>query len=138
MTVVSNTIRLSTEGQAQMVDLTPDVANALKEANLQNGIVTVSMIGSTGAITTIEYEPGLMKDIPEIFAKLIPEGHYHHDATWGDGNGHSHLRSSLVGPSITIPFQNTKLVLGTWQQIVLIDFDNRPRQREVFIQFVGE
>ena len=138
MPVVSDSIHVKTDGKAEVVDLTPNVSEALKTSKLKRGIVTVSVIGSTGAITTIEYEPGLIKDIPEIFEKLIPEGHYHHDATWGDGNGHSHLRSSLVGPSVTIPFQDKELVLGTWQQIVLIDFDNRSREREIFLQFVGE
>jgi len=114
------------------------VEEKLKLLKIRDGIVTVSMIGSTGAITTCEYEPGLVQDIKEIFDKLIPAGHYNHDQAWGDGNGHSHLRSSLVGPSITVPFKNKELILGTWQQIILIDFDNRVRRRKICLQFIGE
>ena len=138
MSVISKSISLSTKGHAQVVNITEDVAELLSGLNIKDGIVTISVIGSTGAMTTIEYEPGLLQDIPEIFEKLIPEGSYHHDQTWHDGNGHSHLRASLVGPSVTLPFNKRKLVLGTWQQIVFIDFDNRSRHRELIVQVVGE
>jgi secondary thiamine-phosphate synthase enzyme len=138
MGVVTEYIQVSTKGNADVIDITPEVNQKLQAAKVKSGIVTISLIGSTGAITTCEFEPGLVQDIPEIFDKLIPPGHYHHDATWGDGNGHSHLRSSLVGPSITIPFVNQELALGTWQQIVFIDFDNRRRQRKIVVQFIGE
>lgn len=121
-----------------MVDITPEVSARLRETKIKDGTVTVSVIGSTGAVTTCEYEPGLVQDISDIFDKLIPAGHYNHDQAWGDGNGHSHLRSSLVGPSLTVPFSKKELILGTWQQIIFIDFDNRPRSRKIVLQFMGE
>ncbi|MCB9719784.1 MAG: YjbQ family protein [Candidatus Omnitrophica bacterium] len=138
MAVVSRTIKLSTRGHAEVVDITHDVAAALEELDIRDGIVTVSCVGSTGAVTTIEYEPGLCQDIKDILDKLIPAGHYHHDQAWGDGNGHSHLRASLIGPSLTLPFNNRKMILGTWQQIIFIDLDNKPRQRQIVLQFLGE
>jgi len=100
--------------------------------------VTVSVVGSTAGITTMEYEPGLVKDIPEMLDKIAPEGRYHHDDTWHDGNGHSHLRSSLIGTSQTFPVLDGKAALGTWQQVILIDFDNRSRRRQVILQFLGQ
>jgi len=138
MPVVSERIRLSTKGNADVIDITGQVADILSGLKIKDGIVNLNVIGSTGALTTCEYEPGLVQDISDIFEKLIPAGHYNHDQAWGDGNGHSHLRSSLVGPSLTLPFNNKKLVLGTWQQIIFIDFDNRARKREIILQFVGE
>lgn len=138
MAVVTEYIQLSTEGNADIVDITPDVNGKLNSLKIKNGIVNISVCGSTGALTTCEYEPGLVQDIKDIFHKLIPAGHYHHDQAWGDGNGHSHMRSSLVGSSVTFPFNNRKLVLGTWQQIIFIDFDNRPRDRQLILQFLGE
>ncbi|MFA5088395.1 MAG: secondary thiamine-phosphate synthase enzyme YjbQ [Candidatus Omnitrophota bacterium] len=139
MIVVTDSIRLSTEGNTDIVDITEKVRQRLKSAGIKNGVVTVSVKGSTGAVTTCEYEPGLVQDLKEFFARLIPEGkRYHHDAAWGDGNGHAHLRASLVGPSVTIPIHNQELALGTWQQIIFIDFDNRARQRELLVQFLGE
>ena len=138
MAVVTDYITLSTKGNAQVIDITPDVAEKLKKADIKDGIVVVSVVGSTAAVTTCEYEPGLIKDIKEVFDKLIARGHYHHDDTWGDGNGHAHLRASLVGPSVTVPFKNRELMLGTWQQIICIDFDNRARQRKIALQFLGE
>ena len=136
--VITEYLQLSTGGNADVIDLTPKINEKLKTSKIKNGIVTVSIIGSTGAITTCEYESGLVQDIKEIFDKLIPAGHYNHDQAWGDGNGHSHLRSSLVGPSLTVPFVNKELVLGTWQQVIFIDFDNRQRQRKIVLQFLGE
>ena len=139
MSVIADTIFLSTKGDCDVVDITPQVAKKLGASGLKNGIVTISVIGSTGALTTCEFEPGLVQDIKETFDRLIPQGkRYHHDDAWGDGNGHAHLRASLVGPSLTIPFQGGNLVLGTWQQIIFIDFDNRPRQRKISVQFLGE
>jgi len=138
MTVRTEYLHLSTRGNAEVVDITPDVGDKLREAKIKDGTVTVSVIGSTGAVTTCEYEPGLVRDISDIFDKLIPSGHYNHDQAWGDGNGHAHLRSSVVGPSLTIPFSKGKLILGTWQQIIFIDFDNRPRDRKIVLQFMGE
>ncbi|MCA9404514.1 MAG: secondary thiamine-phosphate synthase enzyme YjbQ, partial [Candidatus Omnitrophica bacterium] len=136
--VVSRTLKLSTRGHAEVVDITHDVAAALGELEIRDGIVNVSCVGSTGAVTTVEYEPGLCQDIKDILDKLIPAGHYHHDQAWGDGNGHSHLRASLIGPSLTLPFNNRKMILGTWQQIIFIDLDNKPRQRQIVLQFLGE
>lgn len=138
MVVVSEFIQLSTKGNADVVDITPRVSEILQAGKIKSGIVNISVIGSTGALTTCEYEPGLVQDISDIFDKLIPPAHYNHDQAWGDGNGHSHLRSSLVGPSLTIPFKDKELILGTWQQIIFIDFDNRPRQRKLILQFLGE
>lgn len=138
MTVITEYIKLSTKGNAEVVDVTSEVSQKLNVLKLKNGIVNISVIGSTGALTTCEFEPGLVEDIKDIFDKLIPAGHYNHDRAWGDGNGHSHLRSSLVGPSLTIPFSKGKLILGTWQQVIFIDFDNRPRDRKIVLQFIGE
>ena len=109
------------------------------ESELKNGNLTVFVSGSTAGITSIEYEPGLLKDLPEAFEKLAPTGvTYHHDAAWGDGNGYAHVRAAMLGSSFTVPFDNCKLLLGTWQQIVVIDFDNRPRKRNVVVQMMGE
>jgi len=138
MAVISEYIQCSTKGHADVVDLTPEINARLKKLKIKNGTVTVSVIGSTGAVTTIEYEPGLVQDIKDIFDQLIPAGHYNHDQAWGDGNGHSHLRSSLIGPSLTMPFNNKELILGTWQQIIFVDFDNRPRDRKIVLQIMGE
>jgi len=138
MTVTTEYIKLSTGGNAEVVDITPEVSEKLDVLKLKNGIVNISVIGSTGALTTCEFEPGLVEDIKDIFDKLIPAGHYNHDQAWGDGNGHSHLRSSLIGPSLTMPFSKGKLILGTWQQVIFIDFDNRPRNRKIVLQFISE
>ncbi len=122
-----------------MKDLTGDVARKLSESGLQNGIVNLFVPGSTGGLTTIEYESGLVEDFSELMEKIIPSNtNYHHDARWGDGNGFSHVRASLVGPSLNIPFSSGTLNLGTWQQIVFLDFDNRSRSRTILIQFMGE
>jgi secondary thiamine-phosphate synthase enzyme len=121
-----------------MVDLTPDVSRLLGNIQFKEGQVTVFVPGSTASITTIEFEPGLKQDFPNAMEKLAPRGaEYEHDNTWHDGNGHSHVRASMVGPSVTIPFHKGRLMLGTWQQIVLVDWDNRARRREVIFQFIG-
>lgn len=138
MQVKTEYINLSTKGHADVVDITPDVSQKLRSTEINDGIVNINVCGSTGALTTCEFEPGLIHDIKDIFDKLIPRGEYHHDMTWRDGNGHSHLRASLVGPSLTMPFKNQELILGTWQQIIFIDFDNRSRSRELVLQFLGE
>ena len=135
-----NTVELSfsTKGEGDVIDLTPRVQRALDETSLQNGIVVCFVPGSTAAVTTIEYEPGLKKDLPAVMEKLIPKRErYHHNATWGDGNAYAHLRHALVGPSLTVPFKEGKLILGTWQQIVFLEFDNRPRHRRLVLQFMG-
>jgi secondary thiamine-phosphate synthase enzyme len=138
MAVVTDYIHLSTEGNADVIDITSAVEEKLKSSKIKSGIANISVVGSTGAITTCEFEPGLVEDIGDIFDKLIPSGHYNHDEAWGDGNGHSHLRSSMIGPSITIPLDRNGLILGTWQQIIFIDFDNRARDRKIAVTFLGE
>ncbi len=138
MPVESRRLKLSSRGDADVINITDEVAEVLSGLEMRSGIVTISVIGSTGAMTTIEYEPGLKQDIKDVLDRLIPAGHYEHDRAWGDGNGHSHLRSSLIGPSVTIPFNDRQMILGTWQQIVFIDFDNRPRNRQLVLQFIGE
>lgn len=130
---------LATKGFTDIHDLTSHVSAELKKVGMLNGSVTVFVSGSTAGVTTIEYEPGLLKDLPAAFEKLAPmNSRYHHNDTWGDGNGYAHVRAALLGPSLVVPFQNGSLLLGTWQQIVLIDFDNRPRRREIVLQFMGE
>jgi secondary thiamine-phosphate synthase enzyme len=115
------------------------VSDLLSKHKLKEGNLTVFVSGSTASVTTTEFEPGLRKDIPEALNRLAPEGvPYHHDETWHDGNGHAHVRASILGPSLTIPFSGGEMLLGTWQQIVLIDFDNRPRDRKVIVQLIGE
>ena len=138
MAVITEYIHLSTEGNGDVIDITPDVEQKLKSVKAKKGIVNIFVIGSTGAITTCEFEPGLVQDIRDIFDKLIPSGRYNHDEAWGDGNGHSHLRSSLMGPSLTVPFGHKGLILGMWQQIIFIDFDNRARDRKIVVTFLGE
>lgn len=138
MAVISKRLHLSTKGNCEVINITDDVRNELSKLKIKDGIVCVSVIGSTGALTTCEYEPGLVQDISDILDQLIPAGHYNHDQAWGDGNGHSHLRSSLIGPSVTLPFEGREMILGTWQQIIFIDLDNRARKRELVLQFIGE
>ncbi len=138
MTVKTQYLHFSSQGHTDIIDLTRKVIQELETTRLQNGIVTMNVGGSTAALTTCEYESGLIQDLKELFARLIPPGNYHHDRAWGDGNGHSHLRASLIGPSLSIPFSKGELVLGTWQQIIFIDFDNRARRRKVILQFLGE
>ena len=122
-----------------MIDITQETAALIGEGNLKNGIITVFVAGSTAAVTTIEYEPGLKSDFRNMLSRIVPNDiNYEHDNTWHDGNGHSHVRASLVGPSLTIPFRNRSLMLGTWQQIVLVEMDTQPRQRSVIIQILGE
>jgi secondary thiamine-phosphate synthase enzyme len=137
MKIVTESISLNTEGRCHMVDLTSAVAEKLSQLGLVEGLVTVFVPGSTGAVTTIEFEPGLAQDVPELLDRLIPQGAYHHDKTWGDGNGHAHLRASIIGPSLQVPFSEGKLALGTWQQIVFIDFDTQPRRRRLVLQYMG-
>lgn len=122
-----------------MVDITEKVAEALREVSINNGMVNIFVVGSTAAVTTIEYEPGLLKDFPALLERVAPKNiSYEHEKTWHDGNGHSHVRASLLGPSLTVPFKDGKLILGTWQQIVFVELDIHPRSRTLFIQFIGE
>ena len=139
MHVLTDYIEISTEGHTDIIDVTSQVSEVLERSKLRSGQLTVFISGSTAGVTTIEYEPGLLKDLPEALEKVAPVGkRYHHDATWGDGNGYAHVRAALVGASFTVPFENGRLLLGTWQQIVVIDFDNRPRHRKVVVQLIGE
>jgi len=139
MRVVSRKIRFSTQGNVDIVNLTERVARNLEEAGLSKGVVNIFVPGATAAVTTMEYEPGLVEDFPTVIEGLVPkEKAYLHDETHLDRNAHSHLRATLLGPSLTVPFEKGELILGTWQQIIFVDFDNRPRKREVIIQIIGE
>jgi secondary thiamine-phosphate synthase enzyme len=130
---------VSARESCDMIDVTDRVQTAVAESGLKAGIACVSMVGSTGGVSTIEFEPGLKQDVPELMEKLIPSNRsYAHDETWHDGNGYSHLRSFLTGTSFTAPFKDGRLMLGTWQQIVVVNFDNRPRDRRVVVQILGE
>ncbi len=138
MRVISKTIQLSSKGQDDVIDITKQVSTVVKDSNIENGTVTIFVAGSTAAITTIEYEPGLIKDFPEMLSRIIPKNiEYEHDNTWHDGNGHSHVRASLIGPSLTVPIINGRLTLGTWQQIVLLEMDTRPRNRNLILQIMS-
>jgi secondary thiamine-phosphate synthase enzyme len=139
MTIITKTIDIHSKGESDMIDLTIPTSEAVEETKLKDGIVTIFVAGSTAAVTTIEYEPGLQVDFPKMLSRIAPKDlEYQHDKTWHDGNGHSHVRASLVGPSLTIPFKDNKLVLGTWQQIVLMEMDIRKRQRKIILQIIGE
>jgi len=138
MTVFTKNTQIKSKSENDIIEITDEVTKTVKESKIQNGAVVVFVVGSTAAITTIEYEPGLQKDFPEMLSRLAPKDiEYAHDNTWHDGNGHSHVRASLIGPGITIPFVEGHLTLGTWQQIVLIEMDTRPRERKIIIQVIG-
>jgi len=139
MTVVSKTVRLNTKGHCDIVDITSEVAREVGDSGISNGTATVFITGSTAGVTTIEYEPGLLADLKDMWDRVVPQNiPYQHDRAWGDGNGHSHVRAALLSASLTVPFANKRLVLGTWQQIVVLDFDNRARSREIVVQIMGE
>lgn len=139
MTVVSMYIQLNTHGNADMVDITAQVASCVNESGLKNGTLTLFCPSSTSGLTTIEYEPGCLSDLRRLFDQIIaPNQPYAHDAAWGDGNGHSHVRAALLGASLSVPFVNARLTLGTWQQIIYVDFDTRSRRRELVVQVIGE
>jgi secondary thiamine-phosphate synthase enzyme len=139
MTIITKKIKLSTKGDTDIVNITGEAASAVLSAGLENGSVNIFVPGSTGSITTVEYEPGLVEDLKAFFEKIAPKsGTYQHNIKWQDGNGYSHVRASLLGPGITVPFIDNKMQLGKWQQIIFIDFDNRPRDREIIIQIMGE
>ena len=139
MKIINHTVELKTKGSGDLINITDRVSGLLQKSQLKKGNITVFNIGSTAAITTFEFEPGMIKDMQELYEKIVPSNqHYHHDDTWGDANGFSHLRAAFQGPSLTIPFEKGKLLLGTWQQVVLAEFDNRPRQRRVVVQIIGE
>jgi secondary thiamine-phosphate synthase enzyme len=139
MSVKSSSIQLSTRGDADIHDITEAVAHQVAQSGLKDGTVTIFCPSSTSALTTIEYENGAVSDLKRLFNEIIPPNReYAHNARWGDGNGHSHVRAALLGPSLTIPIVNGGLTLGTWQQIIYVDFDNRPRRRELILQMIGE
>ena len=139
MNVITKIVQLNLSKEDDIIDVTKQTSDALRESELNNGIVNVFVAGSTAAVTTIEYEPGLRYDFPKMLSRIAPRDiQYRHDETWHDGNGHSHVRASLVGPSLTIPFSNGALLLGTWQQIVMLEMDTRPRERALTIQILGE
>ncbi len=131
-------IRIPTRGFCHVVNITPQVQEQIKESGVNEGIVTVFVVGSTAGISTVEYEPGLVQDLEDLFNKLVPANlDYHHEQMWHDGNGFSHVRASLLKPSVSIPIRSREMRLGTWQQLVLIDFDNRSRDREIAVQIMG-
>ena len=139
MTVKTLSIQLSTRGNADMVDITDQVRQQVAESGLSDGIVTIFCPSSTSGLTTIEYESGCLNDLKRLFDQLAPpEQHYAHNARLGDGNGHSHVRAALMKASLTVPFVSNRLTLGTWQQIIFVDFDNRSRRRELVVQVIGE
>jgi secondary thiamine-phosphate synthase enzyme len=138
MAVETHSFKVDTSGNSVLIDITEKVSNEVLNSSITEGSVLVFVGGSTAGITTIEFEPGLKKDYPEFFEKLVPsDKKYYHDDTWHDGNGHSHIRAALQGASFLVPFVNKRLLLGTWQQIILIDFDNRARSREIIVQLNG-
>lgn len=139
MTVRTKSISLNTRGNADIHDITNQVARHVAQSGFKDGIVTVFCPSATSALTTIEYESGALSDLRRLFEEIIPQNReYAHNDRWQDGNGHSHIRAALLGPSLTIPFVNFKLTLGTWQQVIYVDFDVRPRQRQLVVQLIGE
>ncbi len=139
MTVETKSLEIQSKGENEIIDITEKIADNVKNSRVKNGIITIFVSGSTGALTTIEFEPGLLHDFPEMLSRLAPSDiEYAHEQMWHDGNGRSHVKASLVGPSLTIPFTNQSLTLGTWQQIVFIELDTRNRTRKLVLQIIGE
>ena len=139
MTITAKEITFQTKGNYDVLDITLQVSREVEKSGVSDGIVTLFICGSTAGITTIEYEPGLVKDFGDMWDRVVPRDMPHeHNKVWGDGNGHSHVRASMLGASLTIPVVNKKLTLGTWQQIIFVDFDNRPRSRKILLQFMGD
>ncbi len=139
MAVKTLSIRIETNGETDLIDITSEVAKGVADSGITSGTVTVFVPGSTAGVTTIEYESGAISDFREAIDRIAPKDiEYHHDARWGDGNGYSHVRAALQGASLTVPFASSSLLLGTWQQIIVVDFDNRPRSREIILQIIGE
>ena len=139
MAVTTEHVRIDTKGRDDVVDITEKVSGVVDGSGVSSGTVTVFVSGSTASVTTIEHESGLVRDIKDLGERLAPsDQEYGHNETWGDGNGHSHIRAAVIGPSLTVPFEKKKLLLGTWQQIVVIDHDNRPRSRNIVVQVMGE
>ncbi len=139
MTVITKTIQVKTKGEDDIIDITNKTSKAIESSEIKNGIVTIFVSGSTAALTTIEYEPGLLSDFPKMLERVAPKNiGYEHEQRWHDANGHSHVRASLLGPSLSIPFSNRNLMLGTWQQIVLLELDTRSRERNLVLQILGD
>jgi secondary thiamine-phosphate synthase enzyme len=139
MKIVTERIRLDTKGSGDLIDITDRLSLLLEASRLMDGTLLVFVVGSTAGITTFEYEPGLVRDMGEFYERMAPSRtHYHHDDTWGDANGFSHVRATMTGPSLAVPFEAGRLLLGTWQQVVLAEFDNRPRKRELIVQITGQ
>ena len=137
--VATRNFQISTNGQGDVRDVTRQVADAVSRSGMRSGIVTVFAVGSTAGMTTVEFEGGAIEDLNAVFEQLAPrEGEYRHHLRWGDDNGSSHVRAAIVGPSLTVPFVDGAIVLGTWQQIMLLEFDTRAREREIIVQIVGE
>lgn len=138
MIVITKNIWIKSKSENDIINITDQVSNIVKESKIENGAVIVFVVGSTAAITTIEHESGLQKDFPEMLSRLAPKDiEYCHDTKWHDGNGHSHVRASLVGPSLAVPIVKGLLTLGTWQQIVLVEMDTKPRERKIILQLMG-
>lgn len=139
MTITTETLSLSTRGFTDVIDITGELQQTLSKSGLVEGNLLVFVPGSTAGLTTVEYEGGLIKDLKEFFEKWVPmNARYYHNERWHDGNGYAHVRAALLKPSLTIPFVNSQLSLGTWQQVILVDFDNRPRHRNLVIQLTGK
>jgi len=139
MTTQSKTIHISTKGNCDILDITTEIAREIKNSNIDSGIATIFITGSTAGVTTIEYESGVLQDYKDMWDRNVPLNiAYQHDQRWGDGNGYSHVRASLQGASLVVPFSKKKMMLGTWQQIVVVDFDNRARSRDIVLQLLGE
>ena len=139
MEIITGYITFDTKGHSDIIDITQNVNLELKRSGLKNGSVLIFVPGATGALTTIEYEPGLVSDLQDALERIAPQGlEYAHNLKWGDGNGHSHVRASLMSPSLTVPFVDGKMTLGTWQQIIFIDMDNRSRSRKLVVQITGK
>ena len=139
MIIQTRSISLSTQGNADIQDITNQLSQIIGDSGLENGTVTLFTPSATSALTTIEFESGCVSDLRRLFDEIVdPDRHYAHNARWGDGNGHSHVRAALLGPSLSIPFVDHRLTLGTWQQVIFIDFDNRQRWRELVVQIIGE
>ena len=139
MAVITEELKIKSKKENDMIDITNQTSEVIKKSGIKNGVVTIFVSGSTAALTTIEFEPGLERDFPEMLERLAPSNiDYGHEQMWHDGNGHSHVKASLIGPSLTIPFTDGRLLLGRWQQIVMIELDTRARDRNLILQILGE
>jgi len=137
--VLTRDLELHTKGESDILNITEEIANEIESSKIRNGVVTIFVKGSTAALTTIEYEPGLKQDFPAFLERIAPRNiEYQHERTWHDGNGHSHVRASLIGPSLTVPIVDGRLTLGVWQQIVVLEFDTRSRVRTLVTMIMGE